>query len=103
MIKTEMSYHAKHDRLERLAACIEKLGCGDYVLEVSYKNTLHRLTSTGLVLVFGADREILITGYMATISKCTAMYKKNGYAKIPQEIKRVVIRNEKLYSFLLDM
>lgn len=103
MIRTKMSHHAKTDRLERLTACLENIGCGEVILETTHQNARYRLTSTGLILVYNLTEEVLITGYMATISKCTAMYHSSGYQKVPQAIKKTVVRNQKLYGFLLDM
>ena len=100
MIKTQMSKHAITDRLDRLAACVRYLGVGEVVLEEIHNNVRFRLTSTGLCLLYSATEEKLITGYMCSVGRCSAMYKASGAEKVPENILRTVIRNNKKYSFL---
>lgn len=103
MIKTKMTIHAKTDRLDRLAACVRYLGVGEVILETIHNNVRFRLTSTGICLLYALDEETLITGYMCPVKKCAAMYASCGYEKMPPAIYKTVTRNNKKYSFLLDM
>ena len=99
----KMTYHARVERIDRLAACIEYLGVGEIVLETEFQDARLRLTSTGLCLVMDRHGKKLITGYMCPIDKCLAMYHSNGYAKVPDSIYKTVVRNNKKYKFLLEM
>jgi hypothetical protein len=103
VIKTKMTFHATHDRLDRLAACVEVLGVGETVLETHYNGKRFRLTDTGLCLVFAPDKELLITGYMCPVDRCVKMYHSSGYNIVPPAIYRTVVRNNKKYAFLLNM
>lgn len=103
VIKTKMTLHAKTDRLDRLAACVEHLGIGEVVLETINKGARFRLTSTGLCLIYATNEEKLITGYMCPINRCVAMYSACGYERVPAGIFKTVTRNNKKYAFLLDM
>ena len=103
MMKFEMTYHAKEDRLDRLAACIEHLGVGEVILEVERFGAMERLTSTGIVLIVNAETNTLITGYAATIKQMYGMYKTCGYERVPDRIYKQVVRNSKKYAFLYKM
>lgn len=102
-IKTKMTFHARTERLDRLAACIEYLGVGEVVLEAAYNGVCFRLTSTGLCLVYAVNKETLITGFMCPINRCIAMYSACGYERVPTGIFKTVTRNNKKYAFLLNM
>ena len=103
MMKFEMTTHAKVDRLDRLAACIEHLGVGEVVLEVERFDAVERLTSTGLILIVNAQTNTLITGYAATINQMCGMYKSCGYNRVPDRIYKQVVKNSKKYAFLYRM
>lgn len=102
-IKTRMTFHAQVERLDRLAACIERLGVGEVALEAVHNGVRFRLTSTGLCLVYAVNEETLITGYMCTVNRCIAMYNACGYKRVPAGVFKTVTRNSKKYAFLLDM
>ena len=73
-IKTKMTFHAQVERLDRLAACIERLGVGEVALEAVHNGVRFRLTSTGLCLIYAVNEETLITGCVRLIDAllCTA-------------------------------
>lgn len=102
-IKTKMTFHAQVERLDRLTACIERLGVGEVALEAVHNGVRFRLTSTGLCLIYAVNEETLITGYMCTVNRCVAMYSACGYKRVPAGIFKTVTRNSKKYAFLLDM
>ena len=100
---TRMTHHATHDRLDRLATCVEVLGIGETVLETHFNGKRFRLTETGLCLVFAPDEELLITGYMCPVGRCVKMYHASGYKCVPPAIYKTVVRNNKKYAFLLSL
>ena len=102
-IKTKMTFHARVERLDRLAACVERLGVGEVALEAVHNGVRFRLTSTGLCLVYAVNEETLITGFMCPINRCIAMYSACGYKRVPTGIFKTVTRNNKEYAFLLNM
>lgn len=101
--KVTMTYHARVERLDRLAACVEYLGMGDIVLEVAFNNRRFKLTSTGICLVCDLHEDILITGYMCPVERCRAMYHAGGYDRVPPAIYHRVRRNCERYRFLSEM
>lgn len=105
MLKFEMSYHAKEERAERLAAVVEKIGVGQVILEVQdpHDKAIKILTSTGLLLIKDKTSNLLITGYMANINQLFAIYGLAGVNKIPPKILTRVKKNVHFYSYLLTM
>ena len=108
MMKFEMTYHAKEERIDRLVKCVELIGVGDVILTASTEEETRRgvkrqLTSTGLVLVVNAQSNILITGYMGNLSQVVAIYRENGIERMPNSMHKQVKRNVEKYRFLLEM
>lgn len=108
MMKFEMTYHAKEERIDRLVKCIELIGVGDVILTAESirdyrQGTIRQLTSTGLILVVNSTTNALVTGYMGTLKQVNAIYRDNGYQKIPNAMYKQVKRNTEKYSFLLEM
>ena len=103
IIKTSMTYHASVERIDRIVACIEHLGMDDFVLECAEPTRLYRLTNTGILFVFNERGDTLITGYMATFDKVAALYKSQGYERIPLQMADRIARNNKKYKFLLQL
>ena len=77
MLQLNMTYHARADRLDRLALCVEKFGIGEFIAEYYDvdRQATRKLTSTGMMLILGKDGE-LITGYMATVTQTKDLYCK---------------------------
>ena len=98
---TKITYHASHDRIDRLAACIEHLGVGQVVLEETKEEVIYKLTSTGLCLLYGVKKQQLITGFMCPMNRCIAMYRSCGYNRVPQNLYNTITRNEKNINFYL--
>jgi hypothetical protein len=96
----KMTYHAKVERIDRIAALLTEVGYNEFVLEVRESNHLYRLTDTGIIFIFDETGTTLITGYMGQRLKVSALYKLAGYTETPQRIWKTVTRNEKQYSFL---
>lgn len=98
-----MTRHAQVERCDRLAACLTDLGLGEYVLELTSRGRITRLTSTGLCLIFAPDGETLITGYMCSVKRVVAMYSSMGYKRVPQSIFNTVMGNNKKYPYLNEL
>jgi hypothetical protein len=108
MMKFEMTYHAKEERIDRLVKCVELIGVGDVILTASNEEETRRgvkrqLTSTGLVLIVNAQSNILITGYMGNLNQVVAIYRENGIERMPNSMHKQVKRNVEKYKFLLEM
>lgn len=105
-IRCEMSYHAREERLDRLASVVEYLGMSKIIFEAPdrrYKDSVRCLTSTGIIFVKDEHTGKIITGFMATVPQVMALYMKNGYQKVPPKIYARVKKNNERFSFLLDL
>ena len=102
MIKMRMSYHASVERIDRLTSLVQRLGFNEIAYEtVDSQNPEHiiSITDTGIILIRGRQDGTLVTGYMGTIDKVTAICHGN----VPIVLKRTVVRNCKKYAFLLNI
>lgn len=102
MTTMKMSYHARVERIDRLVACMTHLGYNEFAYEIPDPRSpdhVYTITDTGIILVRGVDDGTVVTGYMATIAKITALFHGN----VPTQLKKTVVRNEKKYAFLLRM
>ena len=57
------------------------------------------VTSTGLVFVVNATRNILITGYLGSVRYVQGLYQ----GRIPNELFITIRRNERKYSYLYSI
>lgn len=75
MLQLNMTYHARADRLDRLALCVEKFGIGEFIVEYydTSRHATRKLSTTGMMLIVGENNE-LITGYMATVTQIKEIY-----------------------------
>lgn len=96
----KMTYHAKVERIDRIATLLTEVGYNEFVLEVKQFGRMLRLTDTGIIFIFDEAGETLITGYLGQRLKVSALYKLAGYTETPQRMWKTVTRNEKQYSFL---
>ena len=104
-MKTNMTYHAREERINRLNALIDYLGVGEVIL--SAPDTLHSdsircITSTGIIVI-KAPNGTIITAYMATVDQAMAMFAYMGFKKIPYTLYRTIIYNNKRYAFIHEI
>ena len=94
--KIKMTSHAKDDRADRLTYIAINVGFGEVVLEhINADNRRDCITDTGVLLIKNATEEILITAYIPTVDKVSAIYKSAGFDCVPQHIYRIAKKNEK--------
>lgn len=103
MTTFKMTYHAKVERIDRIATLLAEVGYNEFILEVKESGLLWRLTDTGIIFIFDEAGETLITGYLGQRMKVSSLYKQAGYDKTPQKVWKTIIRNEKQYSFLYSI
>ena len=102
MTTMKMTYHARVERIDRLAACMTTLGYNEFAYRIPDPRNpghVYIITDTGIILVVGADDGAVITGFMATIDKITALF----HGKVPVTLRNKVVHNERKYKFLLKM
>ena len=92
-----MTRHIKEERLDRLTYIAMNVGFGNVVLEQPRVEEGKRdcLTDTGVLLVKDIMEEVLVTAYIISIDKATAMYKHSGYPAVPTQMRKIIIKNEK--------
>jgi hypothetical protein len=95
-IKRNITYHISEDRIDRAYYIMETIGIGEIIKEQRCFDEKGRiswqcLTNTGVLLVLDEKKEILITLYIASQSKVSAMYK----GKTPSWVFKIVRKNRK--------
>lgn len=85
MIKRNCTYHISEDRLDRATFIMTTIGIGEVIKEVKQIDEKGRvswqcLTNTGVLLVLDEKKEIVITLYIASQPKVSALYE----GKTPQ-------------------
>lgn len=103
MIKSNMTYHARYDRADRINAIIDTIGIGEIMLIVP-KNEYREicLTDTGVAIVRTITDKKIITAYVASLQLARTLYeKKFNINKLPKTLFDVVLRNQK-YADLVN-
>lgn len=101
-----MANHAKDDRWVRLSKIMAEVGYNEIVAEiVDELNPAHiqNITDTGILFITAKcpdGKIILITGFLITIDKLTAIYKGK---RIPPTLYNTVIKNRKKHPKLYDI
>ena len=99
----KMTYHAKVERIDRIATLLTEIGYNEFILEVKQPGRMWRLTDTGIIFIFDETGETLITGYLGQRLKVSSLYKQAGYTETPQRVWKTVTRNERQYAFLYNI
>jgi hypothetical protein len=97
-----ITYHAKYERLDRLATIGASVGFGEVIKERVWvsngKPSRRKLTSTGVILVYAMDSDTLITGWLASTQQAQTFFHK----PLPSQVRRVIEVNEKKYRKMVD-
>ena len=96
-MKRNCSYHITNDRLDRINYIIENIGFGEVIAEREWVDTkgshcVRQLTSTGVMIVLDANKEKVVTMFVATVMQIKSMY----FGKISNWLYRLAIKNEKI-------
>lgn len=101
-----ISNHIKTERLERFTYLMTEVGYNGIVYEArDEKNLSHmqHITDTGILFLTGKDNKekiVLVTGFLLTIDKLTAIYKGEH---IPQSLYNTVLRNQVKHKAIYTM
>lgn len=95
-IKRNITYHISEDRFDRACYIMETVGIGEVIKEQRCIDEKGRvswqcLTNTGVLLVFDEKKEIIITLYIASQPKVSAMYE----GKTPSWVFKIVRKNRR--------
>lgn len=89
--------HHINDRLDRINYIIDNIGFGEVIAEREWVDTtgracIRQLTNTGVIIVLDANREKVVTMFVATVLQIKAMY----HGKIANWLYRLAVKNEKI-------
>lgn len=95
MIKRNCTCHISEDRLDRATFIMTTIGIGEVIKEVKQIDEKGRvswqcLTNTGVLLVLDEKKEIVITLYIASQPKVSALYE----GKTPNWVFNMVRKNK---------
>lgn len=88
-----MSAHVREDRLDRMTYIAMNVGFGEVVMEHRMESKRECITDTGVILVKGLEDDFLITAFVGTIDKVSAIYHANGFDRVPTKIYNKVQKN----------
>ena len=88
-----MSAHVKEERLDRMTYIAMNVGFGEVIMEHRMETKRECITDTGVILVKGLEDDFLITAFVGTIDKVSAIYHANGYERIPSSVYNKVVKN----------
>ena len=96
MLKRNITYHISEDRLDRACYIMQTIGIGEIIKEERCIDEKGRVswqcfTNTGVILILSQDKKMLITLYIATQPKVSAIYKGNT----PSWVINMVRKNRK--------
>lgn len=91
--KIALSSHAKNERLDRLTYIAVNIGFGETVIEHCMETKRECVTDTGIILVKDLHNEFLITAFVGTIDKISAIYHANGFERVPTHIYNKAQKN----------
>lgn len=98
MKKTNLTAHARFDRMTRIEYIIDTVGIGEVIAECASHNEnggYRRLTSTGVIIVVGNDKRTIITAFIAEPKQAAAIYlEAKKVRKMPDNLYNRVRKNE---------
>ena len=94
LIQMKMSEHTKTDRLDRMVYIATTVGFGNVVFEKVEEDKRECLTDTGVLLVKALEKDFLITAFIVTLDKASALYKSAGYERMPDNLYRKIQKNK---------
>lgn len=98
----KLSRHASRDRVERLSRIVMEVGIGQTIFEFKENKREYTITSTGVLMVWDYDNaeKVLLTAFLIDIDKAVAVYKNNGYDRVPMPLYRTVLLNMRVHKEL---
>ena len=91
--KLQVSKHFRDDRLDRYIEIQMNTGLGEPVAQFKYENTWQIITNTGVILITDSRMEFLITLYYVNMNKATAIFRRNGQARMPKVVYDAIQKN----------
>lgn len=97
---SNMTFHAQVERRARLDYIIDTVGIGEVIAEIRDERdpriAYQRLTSTGVVVIVGADKRTIVTAFIANIDQAILIYKNaKNVSRLPDGLYRRIKGNQK--------
>ena len=89
----KVSAHLIQDRGDRIVEISKRMGFGEIAYSFKEATKTEAITTTGVLVVLSKDEKTIITMYPATLEKATALFRKNSFKTIPNEIYKVIQNN----------
>lgn len=98
------SKHIIYDRIERVTAILTDSYLSDFRVFAEVPRGNHReiLTVNGVLLIKPLDQDLLITAYLPTPEKVSAIFKAMGKDSVPRDYFRKVCKNQEKYKALFE-
>lgn len=99
------SYHAQHERANRLTQLEEILGFTKIVLEVPVVEEGKRycITSSGILIVKAIEEEFVITAFMCNINQCYRLYRMAGKSQVSPKVYKRITKNIERHPELFNI
>lgn len=98
MKKTNLTAHARFDRMTRIEYIIDTIGIGEVIAECAIhdeRGGYRRLTSTGVIIVVANDKHTIITAFIAEPRQAAAVYLEDKKVrKMPDNLYNRIRKNE---------
>lgn len=93
LINYKISPHLANDRAERIAYIGTTVGFGDVKYIFPIGERYEAITSTGVLIILGADKVTIVTMYLMNITKAKAIFSANNFDRIPPTINKIIMKN----------
>ena len=93
MTEMKLTYHAKHERADRIAQILVILGVGEKLIDFPEEDKVYRLMNNGVLFVMDSKMQVVITAYVPSIKKVAAFYRSIGMDHIPPHVYSIVKKN----------
>lgn len=94
-MKTNMTYHARVERADRLEYILNTTGIGEVVAEApnDERGGLRRLTNTGVIIVVAEDHKTVVTAFICDIRQARSVYAYSHNGRLPNYLANRVYSN----------
>lgn len=97
-MKTNMTHHAKNDRMARLEYIVDTVGVGKVIatsieLDKYNRETISELTTTGVIIIRNTER-MVVTAYIAEMNQAIKVWRTaKGTQKMPTPVYNKIRQN----------
>ena len=90
MTREKLTYHAREERVERIARILMTIGIGNVVIEKEMTDrAIGQLTDTGVLIIRNKKDNAIVTMYVCDMNKATWMFE----GQLPRGLKNTIRKN----------